>query len=76
MDLSQERKAVEDEAYRISGRLKIAATFLALGRDDSAFEILTKEIDKFDELSRFLVMLNRQEEMAKPKDEAINTYCH
>jgi hypothetical protein len=76
MNLSQERKAIEDEAYRISGRLKIAATFLALGRDDSAFEILTKEIDKFDELSRFLVMLNHQQEAAEPNGTSPITPYH
>lgn len=61
MKLAQEKTAAQEEAYRISGRLKIIATFWAIGRDDSAFEMLTKEIDKMDELCEFLTLLNSEE---------------
>lgn len=61
MKLAQEKTAAQQEAYRISGRLKIIATFWAIGRDESAFEMLTKEIDKMDELCEFLTLLNSEE---------------
>ena len=61
MKLAQEKSAAQEEAYRISGRLKIIATFWAIGRDESAFEMLTKEIDKMDELCEFLTLLNSEE---------------
>lgn len=61
MKLAQEKTAAQEEAYRISGRLKIIATFWAIGRDQSAFEMLTKEIDKMDELCEFLTLLNSEE---------------
>ena len=61
MKLAQEKTAAQEEAYRISGRLKIIATFWAIGRDESAFEMLTKEIDKMDELCEFLTLLNSEE---------------
>ena len=61
MKLTQEKTAAREEAYRISGRLKIIATFWAIGRDESAFEMLTKEIDKMDELCEFLTLLNSEE---------------
>lgn len=61
MKLTQEKTAAQEEAYRISGRLKIIATFWAIGRDESAFEMLTKEIDKMDELCEFLTLLNSEE---------------
>jgi len=66
MNLSEERKALSQEAYRISGRLKIIATFWAVGRDEAAFEMLAKEIDKVDDLCRFIEMLNHQQEAAEP----------
>ena len=61
MKLSQEKTAAREEAYRISGRLKIIATFWALGRDEAAFEMLVKEIDKMDELCEFLTFLTSEE---------------
>jgi hypothetical protein len=61
MKLAQEKTAAQEEAYRISGRLKIIATFWAIGRDDSAFDMLTKEIDKMDNLCEFLTFLNSEE---------------
>ena len=61
MKLAQEKTAAQEEAYRISGRLKIIATFWAIGRDESAFKMLTKEIDKMDELCEFLTLLNSEE---------------
>lgn len=61
MKLAQEKTAAQEEAYRISGRLKIIATFWAIGRDESAFQMLTKEIDKMDELCEFLTLLNSEE---------------
>ena len=61
MKLAQEKTAAQEEAYRISGRLKIIATFWAIGRDESAFEMLTKEIDKMDELCKFLTFVNSEE---------------
>ena len=66
MNLSEERKALSQEAYRISGRLKIIATFWALGREEAAFEMLAKEIDKVDDLCRFIEMLNHQQEVVEP----------
>ena len=61
MKLAQEKSAAQEEAYRISGRLKIIATFWAVGRDEAAFEMLAKEIDKMDELCEFLTLLNSEE---------------
>jgi hypothetical protein len=66
MNLSEERKALSQEAYRISGRLKIIAMFWAIGRDEAAFEMLAKEIDKVDEMCQFIEMLNHQQEVVEP----------
>lgn len=61
MKLSQEKTAAREEAYRIGGRLKIIAMFWAVGRDEAAFEMLAKEIDKMDELCEFLTFLTSEE---------------
>lgn len=61
MKLSQEKTAAREEAYRISGRLKVIAMFWAVGRDEAAFEMLAKEIDKMDELCEFLTLLTSEE---------------
>lgn len=61
MKLAQEKTAAQEEAYRISGRLKIVAMFWAIGRDEAAFNMLAKEIDKMDELCEFLTLLTSEE---------------
>jgi len=76
MNLSEERKALSQEAYRISGRLKIIAMFWAIGRDEAAFEMLAKEIDKVDELCQFIEMLNHQQEAAEPNGTSPITSYH
>lgn len=61
MKLAQEKSAAQEEAYRISGRLKVIAMFWAIGRDEAAFDMLAKEIDKMDELCEFLTFLTSEE---------------
>jgi len=72
MKLAQEKSAAQEEAYRISGRLKVIATFWAVGRDEAAFEMLIKEIDKMDELCEFLTLINSEEQKLEANVEPVS----
>ena len=75
-DSSNDKQTILTEVGRISGRLKIATTFWAAGRDEAAFEMIVKEIIKLDELEMFLESVLTQEIDARanvdPESSAIN----
>lgn len=75
-DSSNDKQTILTEVGRISGRLKIATNFWAAGRDESAFEMIVKEIIALDELEMFLESVLTQEIDARanvdPESSAIN----